>query len=203
MLQFYLSQTLAVDMQKHLAEPVAAIPGAMQWYGHRVMLLRRKCVLMMELQSRYCMVFAGLTKPDFENFPDLFVERLWREVVSICQLDDEQSARLASLALLVGERQRYQAGSNRSVQAHLRQAATDLDYMVNYQVGRLPDAIEEQFGCGVKINQSLRKYGDDKDWFVPLEEFRDFWLNMLEFEEEMRAKKERELPDNVVPFRRR
>lgn len=202
MLQFYLSKTLAGDLHNHLAEPQAALPGAMQWYGHRVTVQRRKCVLMMELQSRYCIVFAGLTKPDFENFTELFVERVWREAVSICQLDDDQSARLALLARLVGEQQHYQTGSDRSVQAHLRQAADDLYYIAN-QAGRLPDSAEEQFGCGVKINQMLRKCKGDKDYFVPLKLFRSFWLSMLEFDQQRQTEKERELPDNVVPFRRR
>ncbi len=188
-------------MKMHIADPIEINPGAMQWYGHRVTVMRRKCVLMMEFKSRYCMVFAGLTKPDFENFPGLFVDRLWREAVSICQLDDMQSEHLAALVHIVAEQQHYQLGSDRSVQAHMRQAADDLDYMVNYRVGRLPEAGEEAFGCGVKINEMLRKCKGDKDYFVPLEEFRDFWLGMLEFSDTKQEQDNHNLPDNVVPFR--
>lgn len=203
MLQFYLSKTLAGDMKMHIQAPIAANPGAMHWYGHRVTLKRRKCVLMMELKSRYCMVFAGVAKSDFENFPEMFVDCLWREVVSICQLDDAQSEHLAGFVHVVAEEQYYRLGSDRSVQAHLRQAAEDFDYMVNYQVGHLPELAEEQFGCGVRINETIRKRKEDKDYFVPLEVFRDFWLGMLEFTSGRQASSEYDLSDNVVPFRRR
>ncbi len=87
MLQFYLSKTLASDMSHSLGEPLAAIPGAMQWYGHRVTVFGRTYVLIMELQSRYCMLFSNLTELDFENFNQLFVDRLWRKTVSICSFE--------------------------------------------------------------------------------------------------------------------
>ncbi len=202
MLQFHLSRTLSGDLKKHLSDSLDTDAGAMQWYGHRVTVMKRKCVLMMELRSRYCMLFAGLTKQDFDRFPDLFADRLWREVLSICLLDDEHSSQLASLALLTGEQQRYQLGSNRSIQTHLRQAAEHLHDIANQQMGRLPQSGEEQFGCGVQINETLRKCKGDKDYFVPLDRFRDFWLGMLKFQQTQQAQKKKRVPDNVLPFRR-
>jgi len=88
-------------MKMHLEPPLEVSRGAMQWYGHSVTIMRRKCVLIMESQSRYCMIFTGMTKPDFEGFPERFIDRMWREVVSICQLDDDQSEMLAELVLAV------------------------------------------------------------------------------------------------------
>lgn len=197
MLQFYLSNTLASDMKMHITEPLEINPAALQWYGHRVTIMRRKCVLMMENKSRYCMVFAGLTKPDFENFPDLFMDRLWREAVSICQLDDRVSKILAESVHIIGEQQHYQIGSDRSIQAHLRQVTDDIDYMVNYKTGRLPEHGEEEFGCGIRVNETLRKRKGDKDYFVPLEVFRDFWLGLVDHSQKNKA------TDNVLPFRRK
>ncbi|MDA1302312.1 MAG: hypothetical protein O2868_19840 [Proteobacteria bacterium] len=75
MIQIHTSKALAADLKAQLAE-VPAGPGAMQWYAHRVYVLRCKCVVAMEAQSRYAMIFTGLTKPDFEMFPELFLERL-------------------------------------------------------------------------------------------------------------------------------
>src|SRR5512139_3051011 len=95
-MQIHLSKALATDLKSHLIEAPTDL-HAMQWYGHRVTVLRRKCVILMESRSRYAMVFTGLTKPDFARFPERVRERLWREALSICQLEDEQSARLAAL----------------------------------------------------------------------------------------------------------
>ena len=203
MLQCYLSKILTQDMKIHIKEPAATNPGALQWYGYRVTVMHRKCVLMMEYKSRYCMVFAGLTKPDFENFPRIFTERLWREVVSICELDDTQSENLTALAHVVAEQQYYQPGSDRSVQAHLRQAADELEIMVNHYTGRLPERGEEEFGCGVKLNGMLRKRKEDKDYFVPLEMFRELWIGLLEYHQKNYDSGQIGSSNNVVPFRRK
>jgi hypothetical protein len=181
MLQFHLSKILAQDLKMHVKEPVPASPGALQWYGHRITVMHRKCVLMMEYQSRYCMLFAGMTKPDFENFPHLFADRLWREAVSICELDDAQSEDLAILVNLPAEQQYYQIGSDRSVQAHLRQAADEFEILVNHHMGRLPERGVEEFNCGVESNKFLRKRKEGKDYFVPLEVFRELWTGLLEY----------------------
>ena len=202
MIQFHLSKVLSIDMKMHIAAPLAINPGAMQWYGHRVTIMRRKCVLMMELQSRYCMIFTGMTKPDFEDFPERFIDRMWREVVSICQLDDDQSEMLAELVLAVAQDQCFQAGHDRSVQAHIKQVVEEIEQAIHYRTGRLPVSDEEMFGLGVRVNERIRKRKGDKDYFVPLEVFRDFWLGMLEFAPVSEEPEEDELPDNVVPFKR-
>src|SRR3972149_4411746 len=116
MVQIYMSKTLAADLAGHLTE-APRNPGAMQWYAHRVHVLRHKCVIVMEAESRYAIVFTGLTKPDFQRFPDLFRDRLIREALSICQLHDDQSAKLDALAMVVTESVQILPGSDRSVQA--------------------------------------------------------------------------------------
>jgi len=59
------------------------------------------------------------------------------------------------------------------------------------------------FGLGVRVNERIRRRKGDKGYFVPLQVFRDFWLGMLEFSPERSAPASTELPDNVVPFRRK
>lgn len=200
MLQFHLSKTLSEDMTMHLSAGQPMIGGALQWYAHRVTVLRRKCVIAMEWQSRYCMVFAGMTKAEFQNFPEIFTDRLWREVASICQLDDGQTEKLAALANMVAEEQVYQSGSDRSVQAHINDVAWHLGYEAN-QAGYLPEKPEEAFGFGIKMNEWLRKRKDDKDYFVPVEVFRDCWLGMLEHMDAQSAQDKPYLAE-VVPLRR-
>ncbi len=202
MLQFHLSKDLASDMKVHLASPQAINPASLQWYGHRVTIMRRKCVLMMELQSRYCMIFTGMTKPDFERFPERFIERLWHEAVSICQLDDERSEMLAELVFSVAEDQHYQVGYDLSVQSHIRQMVEEIKSYVHHYAGRLPASDEEMFALGVNVNERIRKRKGDKDYFVPLKVFRDFWLGMLALAPQDEVPDVGELPDNVVPFRR-
>jgi hypothetical protein len=200
MLQFHLSKAFSKDMSMHVSDSHAVIGGALQWYAHRVTVLRRKCVIAMEWQSRYCIVFAGLKKPDFKIFPELFADRLWREVVSICQLDDEQSHDLAALVDIVGKEQYYQVGFDRSVQAHINDVAWNLNNMAN-EIGYLPEKQEDAFGFGLKMNEWLRKRKGDKEYMVPLEVFRDCWLGMLEHVYVSKSDDKKKVAD-VVPFRR-
>lgn len=190
MIQIHTSKALAADLKAHLTE-VPASPGAMQWYAHRVYVLRRKCVITMEAQSRYAMVFTGLKKTDFEHFPVLFLDRLMREALSVCQLDDEQSEHLAALVMLLGESIQISQGSDRSVQAHMNDVARELDWM-SHDIGYLPEQDSHEFNFGLRVNQTLRKRKGDKDYFYPLEELRGFWLGLLEYEAPR--------PDNVVPL---
>jgi len=191
-LQLQISKALSTDLKSHPIEASTDL-HAMQWYGHRVQVLRRKCVILMELQSRYAMVFTGLTKPDFARFPELVRERLWREALSICQLDDEQSARLAGLVNVISQPVQIMTGSDRSVQAHLKEVAWHLDWMAN-EVGALPADSGEEFSFGLRVNQMPRKSKGEKEYFYPLEVLRDFWLGLLAHDKPR--------PDNVVPFRR-
>lgn len=177
MIQIHTSKALAADLKGHLNEaPISQ--GAMQWYAHRVYIMRRKCVIVMEAQSRYAMVFTGLTKPDFGRFPDLFLDRLMRESLSICQLNDEQSGRLANLVMLLGESVQISQGSDRSVQAHVNDVARELDW-TSQEIGYLPEHDSHEFNFGLRVNQTPRKRKGDKDYIYPIEVFRGFWLGLL------------------------
>lgn len=202
MLQFHLSKTLSKDLSMHCGEAVPEHASVMQWYAHRVTVLRRKCIIAMEWQSRYFMVFCGLPRKEFEHFPETFADRLWREAASLCQLDDAQTERLVALADIISETQHYQTGSDRSVQAHINDVAWQLKSMAE-EIGYLPESPEDAFGFGVEINEMLRKRKEDKDYFTPIEVFRDFWLAMLEQVGKDIETEDTAVPDNVVPFRLR
>ncbi|MES9990656.1 MAG: hypothetical protein ABW098_01805 [Candidatus Thiodiazotropha sp.] len=190
MIQIHTTKALSADLKSHLIE-VPATQGAMQWYAHRVHVMRRKCVIAMEAQSRYAMVFTGLKKPDFERLPELFLDRLMREALSICQLDEERSDHLASLVMMLGESIQISQGSDRSVQTHINEVARELDWM-SYEIGCLPENDEDEFSFGLRVNQTPRKRKGDKDYFYPLEELRGFWLGLLE--------RVVAIPDNDVPL---
>lgn len=180
MIHFHLSQTLGKDLEKHLAEAPMDATGAMQWYAHRVTVARRKCIIALELQSRYAMVFCGLTKTEFEYFPELFQDRLWREVISICALDDDDDiAEMSNLVLNVSVEQHYAVGSNRSVQSHIRQVADELAWMVDNDIHRLPMSGSEAFAFGLGANEMLRSTKEFKGYFRPFAIFSDFWLGLL------------------------
>lgn len=176
MIQIRTSKALTVDLMGQIME-TAHDPRAMQWYAHRVYVLRRKCVIVMEAQSRYAMVFAALEKPDFQRFQDIFRDRIIREALSICQLEDEMG-QLGTLALTVSESVQLLPGYDRSVQAHINEVARELNWMAR-DIGRLPADDGEEFSFGLRVNQTPRQRKGDKDFFLPLDELRAFWRGLL------------------------
>lgn len=180
MIEFRISQTLARDLSMHLQPSRPAVAYGLQFYAHRVTVARRKCVIVMELQSRYAMVFCGLTKKEFEHFPEIFQERLWREVLSICEPENEDDmAFMSDLVLGLSSEQFYQPGSHRSVQAHIGQVAEQLAWMVNNGIYKLPVSSSEAFGFGLDVNEVPRTIRGKHESFQPFVVFRNFWKDLL------------------------
>ena len=192
-IQIHVSKALAVDLKPHLAKAPIDL-RAMQWYGHRIQVLRRKCVILMELRSRYAVVFTGLTKPDFARFPEIFRDRLLREALVLSQLDEARTERLTGLVGLVAENVEIMPGSDRSVQAHINDVVWHLELMAR-EIGSLPEDAWQEFNFGLRANQMPRTCKGEKEYFIPLEVMRGFWLGLLEHGVPR--------PDNVVPFRKR
>jgi len=163
----------------HLEEKSEPDFQALQWYAHRVTIAQRKCVITMERQSRYAIVFCGLTKSDFENFPQIFQERLWREVISITQPEDDDLPIISNLVLDMTGKHHYQPGSDRSVMAHINQVVEHLEIIINHHDAPLPTNDSDAFAFGIQANETPRKRKIDKDYFYPIEVFKDLWLGMF------------------------
>jgi len=180
MIQFHLTKKLAKDMKEHVQLSTEVNHQAMQWYANIVTVARRKCIIAMELQSRYVMIFCGMTKEEFEQFPKTFQERLWREVLALCEeeVNENVLTRISDQVLCLANEQNYQEGHDRSVSTHINQVAQSLEIYVQYQGYDLPVSSAAAFEFGVRENQMIRKRKEDKDYFRPIEVFREFWLHL-------------------------
>lgn len=82
MLAILTSATLSKDIRS-LDDALDADTGALVWYGHRVTIEWRKCVVLMEAASRYGVLFTALTKPDFQRLGERLAARLPGELARI------------------------------------------------------------------------------------------------------------------------
>jgi len=180
MIQFHLTKKLAKDLKKHVQPKAEINYQAMQWYANVVTVARRKCIIAMELQSRYVMIFCGMTKEELEQFPKIFQERLWREVLALCgeEVNEDVLKKLSDQVLSLANEQNYQEGHDRSVSTHMNQVAQSLEIYVQYQGYDLPVSSAAAFEFGVRENQMIRKRKANKDYFRPIEVFREFWLHL-------------------------
>jgi hypothetical protein len=186
-IQFNLSKDLAMELAMHVAPEPETRP-AMNWFAHSVVIAGQLCVVVMEQQTRYAMVVCGLTSSDLETFPARFQDRLWREVFAICEEGNEaRIEKLCQRVLSVSEKQCYTRAYDRSVQSHIRQVIHDLEYRVYEQGMALPVDSGKAFEFGVQINNVLRKRQDDNDYFLPIEAFRRYCLDLVCDDEQYRT----------------
>ena len=191
MLQFHLSKPACKLLKRHLSvKPQGPMAGAMQWYLHSLVIQGKDCLIAMEEDSRYAMIFAGLSEQDLEFFPDKFQDRLWRESCEI--IGGEDTTTISNVILNTSVEQLFQKGHNRSVSAHINDVAWQLE-SIAMDVGRLPEGRDECFAVGVSTNEMLRKRKTDKDYFRPFERFRSKLESLVQLEAHQAA-----LPDNVV-----
>jgi hypothetical protein len=147
---------------------------AWHWYAHRITLMRKKCVIVMEGASRYALFFVGLKKIDYLHFEKVLTSRIVAESSWLCDLPlpipNEQfvdDIELRCKPFICS------AGLDRSVQAHIKQVAEEVEFIAKYRMGRLPESASEEFGLGLQVNKMLRKTKADKHFFVPWERWRD------------------------------
>ena len=144
-MHFYASSIFAKDagLTELTPQPeLNATPGQ-HWFVHRVILERRKCLLAMEEQTRFVLLFCGLTKPDFAQFPALFADRLWRTVVAVCEVPDAQFGLVRERIFSLCMNPVWHKFLDRSVQSHIRQAAFELKCYMHR--GGFPASITDEF----------------------------------------------------------
>jgi len=150
------------------------------WYAHRVTLLRKKCVIVMEEASRYALIFVGVKKIEFAHFDKLLRNRIVAEASWLCGLPHPSpNEQLVAAVEQKSSSVVFSSGLDRSVQAHIRQVADEMEYFVKYRFERLPESADEEFALGCQLNDTLRKRGGDKDYFYPQRKWRESLLALL------------------------
>lgn len=178
-MNFYLSANAMKDMA-HL--DVIPTPGdhdefSRHWYIHRVVIERRKCFIAMEAHTRYAMLFCGLTKPVLKNVPLLFADYLWRHIISLCAVDDADFGHIRAMASKMCAEVVYHKGLNRSIQAHIKDVAHQLEWDIN-RYG-FPEDPGKEFFMSMKANKVPRRRYGEKGFIIPLEEFQRLWCEIL------------------------
>jgi hypothetical protein len=181
MIQLHLTKKFHEDLSKSgcaLPETNDQAAG-WHWYAHRITLLRKKCVIVMEEECRYALIFFGLKKMDFARFEQVLISRVIAEASWLCDLPQPKENEI----LIEKVRQKcsgmfFDRTPNRSVQAHIRQVAQELEYLIYFIDEKLPELAEEEIELGLKLNDRLRKRQQDKDYFMPMECWRKSLLSL-------------------------
>ncbi len=182
MIHLHTSKTFNDDLTKSgCVLPLAENENVgWHWYAHRITLMRKKCIIVMEENSRYALIFVGLKKKDFAQFDKILASRIVAEASWLCNLPQPGSN---EQLITVVERKClstvWSQGLNRSVQSHIRQVADDVESLVHCRFERLPESAKEEFSLGSYVNDRYRKRKGDKDYFVPYKVWRTSLLALI------------------------
>ena len=178
-MNFYLSANAVKDVL-----PLGVIPTtgdhdefSRHWYIHRVIIERRKCFVAMEAHTRYGMLFCGMTKPVLRNFSSLFADYLWRHIVSLCAVEDADFGHIKAMSSKMCTDVIYHKGLNKSVQAHIKDVAHQLEWDI-HRYG-FPTDPGKEFFMSMKANMVPRRRHREKGFIIPLEEFQRLWCEIL------------------------
>jgi len=182
MIHLHTSKTFNDDLAKSgcVIPPAEDRTSGWHWHAHRVTLMRKKCLIVMEEASRYALVFAGVKKMELFHFDELLGNRIIAEASWLCGLPHSGP----NEQLIAAVKQKcssvvFSSGLDRSVQAHIRQVADEMEYFVKYRFERFPESAEDEFALGCQLNDTLRKRGGDKDYFYPQRKWRESLLTLL------------------------
>ncbi len=148
-----------------------------QWLVHCLRIQRKTCVLVMDIDTRYAMVFVGLRRGDPEGFLNAFATRLMNEMAlaasEIGMLADFETALTAFLERHA--RFSFVKRSERSTLAHLTQAAWDVELFAE-DADHLPESHEECAALDARLNDTPRQAKGRPGWFYAQQEMLCAWL---------------------------
>ena len=171
-----LMQDLLVDPPSKMIKDDAATN--MQWVLHVVTLLDKNCVVAMEVNTRYSMIFTDVTEIDSELFVKRFIVRLVTEMCIMFDLSFEKIQSYVDDFVSQHPQALICQRGDRSVQTHINDVVGHLNTQVD-KTGKLPEDINELINLGVFVNQLLRTTKMTKDYFYPYETMRDQWSTLF------------------------
>lgn len=151
-----------------------------QWQVHMVTVRRRPCVLVMEHDSRYSMLFTRLKAGDMAGFVSQMLERLLKQqYTETLALGEPPLASIDEMAHRLMQQHsdfRFFLRSERSVQAHLNEVARGLADQAAAS-SSLPEGHEQCVMFDDHCNNFIRRSKTRPDWFYPQQVMLWRWLH--------------------------
>ncbi|MCG8317340.1 MAG: hypothetical protein MI976_29330 [Pseudomonadales bacterium] len=187
MIQFLVTKDLAKALGNHL-KPAKHLAPDLCWRGDIVQIGTQLCVVMQEQHSQYIMVFCGLSKTDFANFPLLFKDRFWRQAAALCkQLELFEVPVLTKHLSQMCEEQTFALDPEPIEEGRLMKAMEKLERRFLYERQPLPIEGKDAFEFGFHFNS--RKPGPDENQSDANEALISICINFIEkgIEDERKA----------------
>ncbi|MFM2485883.1 DUF6933 domain-containing protein [Celerinatantimonas yamalensis] len=128
------------------------------WSGHQFSIAGRDCLLLLEHQSLYVMLFVGLSASDYAAFQQVWQRRLLAEMLTVAELDPLQSSSLQIAVLEHSDALLLSDAQHLDEHPHLAKAVQGVKLLAT-RYGHLPNNESEEFRWGVILNQACGYQG--------------------------------------------
>lgn len=143
------TQKLAKELTSEPLTPAPDVRGFIGWHGNLIHLFRRKCVLLVNDETRFTLFIPGLVKKDFASFQHVFIHHFERTLGYM----NANPAQIAQAKLLLGGFS-YHKTHNRSVLGTLNDMKDAVEFMLKSRLGRLPKTEEEHRWVASFLNET-------------------------------------------------
>lgn len=156
------------------------------WLVHCISVQRKKYLLVMDYNTRYCMTMLAPRKGDVKTFLNDFEGHLYLNIMGITaphNMDVKEIAESLETCHELGNGAVFYQRNDRSVQSHMNDVAYHLEryYPEDFVLEEEEDLLDFNLFAG----EIPRKMKGQKDYFYPVQAFLLQWLNAF-------AKKSRE-----------
>lgn len=136
------------------------VHGFLGWHGNLIHLFRRKCVLLVNDETRFTLFIPGLVKKDFADFANVFRHHFEKALGYM----EANPAQIAQAKLLLGGFS-YHKTHSRSVLGTMNDMKSQVEFMLKARLGHLPGTAEEHRWLASYLNETPCS-GKDLDGFI-------------------------------------
>ncbi|WP_341281198.1 hypothetical protein [Paenibacillus sp. FSL H8-0537] len=137
-----------LGMMDFVAVPTAVDP-LFGWHAHLFLLNRRKCVLVMNNETRYNFVLHGLKKQDFKRFHELVAESIAENLLA-----DKADKQVIERYLQSADAFSFTKTSDRSIISQINDMILIIKHMHQYQMDETGELPAQWFN---KLNRRINK----------------------------------------------
>lgn len=178
--QILLSMTSVKALSQHLSLSTAE-DSLLIWRLDLEMIGTKPCIVAHEQNTGYLLVLCELEQEDFKQFPEIFRERLCRELVVICKHADiyDEEVLITHIRALL-DQQSYQIDPEPMEEGRISKTFEKLEYGFLYEKSPLPSDGRAAFEFSFVINSRRPKTKGLEQQQSPAEALGNLFLNLIE-----------------------
>lgn len=177
-----LAETMRDEVSLLRQEHGAFAQNVLRWQCHLIEVQGRDCVIAMEADARFAMVFTTLERGRPTLFVDALIGRLfqlqWAIAEALELVSDAERDAWGRNFIDAHLKSCFIARTDKSVQTHINEVACDFSWEVGVGDRAFPETDQACASFDLLFNDRLRSTRDRREYFCPHEAMLFHWLDV-------------------------